>query len=395
MIIPSCCGSGPEPAGTPGSGPKVSAREPQGRSHRAVGMKFGYKRNYGKFFPVLRRLRRQDARDGLSKDRLPPSGCREGKGRCSSRAPAERSGGRRAGAHGTAHLVGVPQADGAVEGHLPRQQVVHPAEGELQVTHLVLLQVLMHSLCTRQTQAPRPSARAPGGHLTATPPTATHPGLVPGEPGGRSDGLLLRESERQQPQWHEDTGEDRSRVPCSRVPCRGAPWEPCSRCPTPSKRGRTTPPQWRRNCCERSADAPGHEVSAFSSQGESTTPGPRSQEGLGQRDGEPAGSQNHLKLVPGKCPTCSGTRPERGPAGHGPGSRPARLDSRFGAGLQTAGLSEGRGFSNHPLPDARAPTGHEWLLPSCSAALVPCAAQWSADISSEWSAACGTGSRAP
>lgn len=46
-----------------------------------------------------------------------------------------------------AHLVGVPQADGAAQGHLPHQQVVHPAEGELQVPHLVLLQVPVHLLC--------------------------------------------------------------------------------------------------------------------------------------------------------------------------------------------------------------------------------------------------------
>lgn len=53
-----------------------------------------------------------------------------------------------------AHLVGVPQANGAAEGHLPHQQVVHPAEGELQVPHLVLLQVPVDLLCMKQTQAP-------------------------------------------------------------------------------------------------------------------------------------------------------------------------------------------------------------------------------------------------
>lgn len=162
MIIPRCCGSGTEPAGTPGSGPKVTAREPQGCSHRAVGMKFGYKQDYGKLLPVLRRFRRQDPRDGLSKDRLSPSRCRRARAGAAHR-PRRSAVGGRAGAHRTAHLVGVPQADGAVEGHLPHQQVVHPAEGELQVTHLVLLQVPVHLLCTRQTQAPRPSARAPWG----------------------------------------------------------------------------------------------------------------------------------------------------------------------------------------------------------------------------------------
>lgn len=54
-----------------------------------------------------------------------------------------------------AHLVGVPQADGAVEGHFPHQQVVHPAEGELQVPHLVLVQVPVDLLCMRQTETPR------------------------------------------------------------------------------------------------------------------------------------------------------------------------------------------------------------------------------------------------
>lgn len=53
------------------------------------------------------------------------------------------------------HLVGVPQADGTAQRHLPHQQVVHPAEGKLQVPHLVLVQVPMHLLCRRQTQARR------------------------------------------------------------------------------------------------------------------------------------------------------------------------------------------------------------------------------------------------
>lgn len=53
-------------------------------------------------------------------------------------------GARRAGPGGRGlepHLVGVPQADGAAKRQLPHEQVVHPAEGELQVPHLMLLQV--------------------------------------------------------------------------------------------------------------------------------------------------------------------------------------------------------------------------------------------------------------
>lgn len=45
-----------------------------------------------------------------------------------------------------AYLVGVPEADGAAEGQLPHQQVVHPAEGELQVFDLVLPKVVMYLL---------------------------------------------------------------------------------------------------------------------------------------------------------------------------------------------------------------------------------------------------------
>lgn len=37
------------------------------------------------------------------------------------------------------HLVGVPEPHGATQGQLPHEQVVHPAEGELQVPHLVLV----------------------------------------------------------------------------------------------------------------------------------------------------------------------------------------------------------------------------------------------------------------
>lgn len=69
-----------------------------------------------------------------------------------------------------AHLVGVPQADGAAQGHLPHQQVVHPAEGELQVPHLVLLQVPVHLLCGQtghcQEPAPAPTFEPPAQTTT-------------------------------------------------------------------------------------------------------------------------------------------------------------------------------------------------------------------------------------
>lgn len=39
--------------------------------------------------------------------------------------------------------IGVPQADDAAQGQFPHQQVVHPAEGELQVLHLVAGQVVV------------------------------------------------------------------------------------------------------------------------------------------------------------------------------------------------------------------------------------------------------------
>lgn len=54
-----------------------------------------------------------------------------------------------------AHLVGVPQADGAAQGQFPHQQVVHPAEGKLQVSHFVPIQMAVNSLCTTQAQAVR------------------------------------------------------------------------------------------------------------------------------------------------------------------------------------------------------------------------------------------------
>lgn len=45
------------------------------------------------------------------------------------------------------YLVGVPQSDCAAQRQLPHQKVVHPAEGKLQVLHLVLLHVAVHRLC--------------------------------------------------------------------------------------------------------------------------------------------------------------------------------------------------------------------------------------------------------
>lgn len=45
-----------------------------------------------------------------------------------------------------AYLVGVPEADGAAEGQLPHEQVVHPAKGKLQVLDLVLPKVIMYLL---------------------------------------------------------------------------------------------------------------------------------------------------------------------------------------------------------------------------------------------------------
>lgn len=45
------------------------------------------------------------------------------------------------------YLVGVPQSDCAAQRQLSHQKVVHPAEGKLQVLHLVLLHVAVHRLC--------------------------------------------------------------------------------------------------------------------------------------------------------------------------------------------------------------------------------------------------------
>lgn len=100
--------------------------------------------------------------------------------------PEQKAAGGR-GARG-AHLVGVPQADGAAQGYLAHQQVVHPAEGELQVPHLVLVQVPVDLPCRDKhrprgcQQSPRrtaPSLR-PRAHL-GTPPTSR--GTAPKEHG--------------------------------------------------------------------------------------------------------------------------------------------------------------------------------------------------------------------
>lgn len=45
------------------------------------------------------------------------------------------------------YLVGVPQSDRAAKWQLPHQEVVHPAEGKLQVLHLILLHMAVHRLC--------------------------------------------------------------------------------------------------------------------------------------------------------------------------------------------------------------------------------------------------------
>lgn len=42
------------------------------------------------------------------------------------------------------YLVGVPQSDGAAQGKLSHQQVIHPAEGKLQVFHFIMLHVPMY-----------------------------------------------------------------------------------------------------------------------------------------------------------------------------------------------------------------------------------------------------------
>lgn len=63
-----------------------------------------------------------------------------------------------------AHLVGVPQADGAAQGQFPHQQVVHPAERKLQVSHFVPVQMAVNSLCTTQAQA----VREPQGKRTSS-----------------------------------------------------------------------------------------------------------------------------------------------------------------------------------------------------------------------------------
>ena len=45
------------------------------------------------------------------------------------------------------YQVGVPQTDDAAQGHLSHQQVVHPAEGELQVLYVVVHQVGVEAVC--------------------------------------------------------------------------------------------------------------------------------------------------------------------------------------------------------------------------------------------------------
>ena len=120
-------------------------------------------------FPVHIHSEDTDTRDGLSKPAGPPG-----------TLPARRAHPRSRGGTGggdPAHLVGVPQAHGAAQGQLPHQQVVHPAEGELQVPHLVLLQVPVHLLCRTHTgQAVRRAARAgPSEPPTRTPPCPREP----------------------------------------------------------------------------------------------------------------------------------------------------------------------------------------------------------------------------
>ena len=92
-----------------------------------------------------------------------------------------------------AHLVGVPQPHGAAQGQLPRQQVVHPAEGELQVPHLVLAQVPVHLLCGDK-QAPWVSGAPPSGlpqrqdgQGSAAPRVAPPPRGSTADGGGSSD----------------------------------------------------------------------------------------------------------------------------------------------------------------------------------------------------------------
>lgn len=73
---------------------------------------------------------------GKQQDALPPSRASRGKLALSG---CEEGGGDR-------YLVGVPQADGAAQRQLPHEQVVHPAEGKLQVLHLVPPEVTVHLL---------------------------------------------------------------------------------------------------------------------------------------------------------------------------------------------------------------------------------------------------------
>ena len=47
-------------------------------------------------------------------------------------------------------LVGVPQSDGAAERNLSHQQVVHPAERELEKLNLLVVQVCVQGGCNTQ-----------------------------------------------------------------------------------------------------------------------------------------------------------------------------------------------------------------------------------------------------
>lgn len=52
----------------------------------------------------------------------------------------------RLGSFSPTYLVGVPQADGAAQGELPHQQIVHPTKGKLQVFDLILPKVIVYLL---------------------------------------------------------------------------------------------------------------------------------------------------------------------------------------------------------------------------------------------------------
>lgn len=46
------------------------------------------------------------------------------------------------------YLVSVPQTNGAAQRKFSHKKIVHPAESELQILHLILLHVAMDSLCS-------------------------------------------------------------------------------------------------------------------------------------------------------------------------------------------------------------------------------------------------------